>query len=207
MIQGTKGAGLGAALEALTDNGRRPAATPANTSFEEKLQQALGESLSKLGLDPGQVKIHVTGGPAPGTSQKNGSAQEVRQIFVTIQQPPRQLVPNELTAQVIPLPKEKQVFTYSELENPTADPTERVQRELAARGIDPSSMRFERYDQVVNNIGGNYTNYLLRVWMPNGEVGEFDVPLVNRNPEITAVEIIRLMNWNTANGLGGAYVG
>jgi hypothetical protein len=207
MIQGTKGTGIGAALEALSDNGRRPVATPANTSFEGKLEQAIGESLAKLGLDPGQVKVHVTGGPAPETSQKNDSAGTARQIFVTIQQPPRELVRSEMTAQVIPLPKEKQVFSYSELENPTADPTERVKEELRARGVDPSSMRFERYDQVVNNIGGNYTNYLLRVWMPNGEVGEFDVPLANRNPEITAVEIMRLMNWNPANGLGGAYVG
>ncbi|MEZ5354671.1 MAG: hypothetical protein R2762_18715 [Bryobacteraceae bacterium] len=73
------------------------------------------------------------------------------------------------------------------------DPTPRVQAELAKMGMDPSQIRFERWDDDINTIGGNHTNHLLRAFLPNGRVEDYSIEWTLRSPQVTANDIWRLM--------------
>jgi len=87
---------------------------------------------------------------------------------------------------LIPLPSS--TLSYRDYE----DPVPAVREELRKLGVDSTAIRFERYDDEINNPGGRYTNRLLRVEV-NGKSEDFSVELTLRNPRITAVEIGRLL--------------
>jgi hypothetical protein len=71
------------------------------------------------------------------------------------------------------------------------DPIPRVQAELAKLGIDPSFVRFERWDDDIATIGGAHTNHLLRAHLPGGRYEDYSIEWTLRSPEVTAVDIQR----------------
>jgi len=78
------------------------------------------------------------------------------------------------------------------------DPVPELVSILHSMGIDTSRMSFELYDDVVSNIGGNYTNHLIRTDIGNGMKEDFSVEWTLRNPRVTAVEIARMLKMQTA---------
>jgi hypothetical protein len=86
------------------------------------------------------------------------------------------------------IPSDKQNRRFTDY----ADPTPLVIAELEKFGISASGIQFERWDDVVANWGGNYTNHLLRVSV-GGRVEDYSIELALRSPKVTAVEIMRQM--------------
>jgi hypothetical protein len=64
---------------------------------------------------------------------------------------------------------------------------------LGRLGVDAAALKFERFDDVVRNWGGAYTNRLLRVDAGGGRIEDYSIDLALRSPRVTAVEIIRQM--------------
>ena len=79
--------------------------------------------------------------------------------------------------------------TFNDYENPIPQ----VVNILREMGIDASGMKMERWDEVVANWGGHYTNHYIRVEIGNGINENFSLEYTIRNPKITAVEIARLL--------------
>jgi hypothetical protein len=77
--------------------------------------------------------------------------------------------------------------------NDYQDPTPLVVAELGRLGVDAAALKFERFDDVVRNWGGAYTNRLLRVDAGGGRIEDYSIDLALRSPRVTAVEIIRQM--------------
>ncbi len=73
------------------------------------------------------------------------------------------------------------------------DPAPLVLNELRNLGVDASTLRFDRYDDLIRNWGGTYTNRLLRVDAGGGRIQDYSIDLALRSPRVTAVEIIRQM--------------
>ncbi len=72
------------------------------------------------------------------------------------------------------------------------DPTPKVIAEMEKMGVSAAGVRFERWDEVVANWGGNYTNHLLKV-DAGGRSENFSIELALRSPKVAAVEIMNLM--------------
>jgi len=78
------------------------------------------------------------------------------------------------------------------------DPVPELVSILHSMGIDTSQMTFELYDDVVSNIGGSYTNHLIRTDVGNGLKEDFSVEYTLRNPRVTAGEIARMLKMQTS---------
>ena len=63
---------------------------------------------------------------------------------------------------------------------------------LRQRGFDPASFGFTYSEQPVSYPGGSYTNHLITAHI-NGQTENYDANLVMKNPEVAAVEMLRLM--------------
>lgn len=72
------------------------------------------------------------------------------------------------------------------------DPTPKVIAEMEKLGVSASGVRFERWDEIVANWGGSYTNHYLQV-NTGGRTENFAIELALRSPKVTAVEIMNLM--------------
>lgn len=72
------------------------------------------------------------------------------------------------------------------------DPTPQVIAEMEKMGVSAAGIRFERWDEVVANWGGNYTNHYLKV-DAGGRTENFSIELALRSPKVTAVEIMNMM--------------
>jgi hypothetical protein len=82
-----------------------------------------------------------------------------------------------------------------ELENPIP----RVQDLLIKMGINPAEIQFEFVDDVNSNpLGTGHVNHFLRVRTPNGWKEDYAVEYINRNANITAIEIAMLRRLPTA---------
>ncbi|MEZ5401996.1 MAG: hypothetical protein R2729_20150 [Bryobacteraceae bacterium] len=88
-----------------------------------------------------------------------------------------------------PIPADRSGQRYTALDDPTAA----VQAELAKMGIDPSTIRFERWDDDIATIGGSHTNHLLRAYLPNGRYEDYSIEWTLRSPQVTAADIWSLM--------------
>ncbi len=80
-------------------------------------------------------------------------------------------------------------LSYKDYENPIPY----IVDELKKIGVDTSSLNFELHDDVVQNVGGNYVNRLIRVDAGGGRKEDYSVELALRSPWVTATEIQNLM--------------
>lgn len=67
-----------------------------------------------------------------------------------------------------------------------------VSANLRKRGFDPASFGFSFSEEPVAYPGGSYVNRQITAHV-NGHIEQYDAGLVMRNPEVAAVEILRLM--------------
>lgn len=80
------------------------------------------------------------------------------------------------------------------------DPVPELVGILQKMGVNTAGMTFELYDDVIENLGGHYTNHLIRADLGNGKKEDFSVEWTLRNPKVTAVEIARLSKMSSAQG-------
>ena len=67
-----------------------------------------------------------------------------------------------------------------------------VSANLRKRGFDPASFGFTYSEEPVSYPGGSYLNRQITARV-NGHTEQYDAGLVMKNPEVAAVEILRLM--------------
>lgn len=67
-----------------------------------------------------------------------------------------------------------------------------VSANLRKRGFDPANFGFSYSEDPVSYPGGSYLNRQITAHV-NGHVEQYDAGLVMKNPEVAAVEILRLM--------------
>ena len=75
-----------------------------------------------------------------------------------------------------------------------SDPVSILKAALEKAGISSAGMRFSYADDFVTYPGGGYANRQVTVELPNGRRESYSADLMLRNPQVTVVEIQRLMN-------------
>jgi hypothetical protein len=75
-----------------------------------------------------------------------------------------------------------------------ATPVEVLSERLRATGIDPAALNLTESREIVTYPGGSYENHLIKADFGDGITERYSVDLMLRNPQVTVVEIQRLMN-------------
>jgi len=153
-------------LESLPASGSRN-----GLSFEAELAGLIRDSLVKAGLPPDRFQIALT--PAAGPE---GGA---RQILVSLP-----------AAHAEELPRAAQAGALGGGE--AADPVSVLKTALEKAGLDPERFSFTESREPVWWPGGTYVNH--QILFEAGAAREYyDVALMLRNPEVTVIEIRRLL--------------
>lgn len=151
---------------------------PGGTSFDAALSEAAGAPVERFFVDG-----------TPESRQKPVATAESRQQ-------PAQSEAAETTVTQGPDEYDRLPTIRSDTQNRRftdyADPTPMVMAEMEKMGVSAAGVRFERWDEVVANWGGSYTNHYLRV-DAGGRSENFSIELALRSPKVTAVEIMNLM--------------
>jgi len=74
------------------------------------------------------------------------------------------------------------------------DPISRLGDALKAAGLDPAAFGITAHEDTVWYPGGTYMNRMLTVNLPNGRTENFDTNLTNLRPDVTVIEIQRLLS-------------
>jgi hypothetical protein len=74
------------------------------------------------------------------------------------------------------------------------DPISRLGDALKSVGLDPAAFGITAREDTVWYPGGTYMNRMLTVNLPNGRTENFDTNLTNLRPDVTVIEIQRLLN-------------
>jgi len=144
---------------------------PQGLSFEEQLAGVIRESLVRSGLPPDRFTVALS----PAAGSENGA----RHILVSL--PRVSAVESSQTAQVAAAPVEQ-----------AADPVTVLKEALRKAGLDPERYSFTESTELVWWPGGTYVNH--QILFEAGAAREsYDVALMLRNPEITVIEIRRLL--------------
>ncbi|MEP7364066.1 MAG: hypothetical protein ABI972_12490 [Acidobacteriota bacterium] len=170
----------GSASAAAAAPGAAPAAAAAGLSDGEielrnKLAKVVGASSS-------QVSVKEL------PSQDTGRTTGTRQYIVTVDPPgsggPAEAigVNHELS---LPLAEDAADFNY--------DAISMVKDRLDKMGINSSGIQFEYWNDDINNVGGHRTFHYLSADLGNGVKENFSLEWTLYNPNVTAVEIARLM--------------
>lgn len=167
---------------------QHPFATgPGSLSPEEK---ALVDRIAKaVGAPPEHLRIEERSGP------RNYHSNGTRQFIVTID--PEQHTPATI---LMPGSQEHALPLAADAANFGYDAIEMVKDRLTKAGVDPSTIQFEYREEVVNNVGGQRTFHLIRADLGNGIKEDFSLEWTLYNPDITAVEIERLLGRPRLNG-------
>jgi hypothetical protein len=176
------------ARELSESSATHPFATgPGALSAEDK---ALVDRIAKaVGAPAEQLRIEER------PSERNYHSNGTRQFIVTIE--PEQNTPATILMpgsqeRVLPLAEDAADFNY--------DAIAMVKDRLIKAGVDPSTIQFEYRTDVVNNVGGQRTFHLIRADLGNGIKEDFSLEWTLYNPDITAVEIERLLGRPRLNG-------
>lgn len=135
-----------------------------------------------VGASAGQVSVKELAG------QDTGRTSGTKQYIVTVDPagsggPAEALgVNHELS---LPLAADAADFDY--------DAISMVKDRLEKLGIPTTGIQFEYWDDVINNVGGHRTFHYISADLGNGVKENFSVEWTLYNPDITAVEIARLM--------------
>jgi len=161
-----------------------PASTPAATSTTlSDGELELRARLAKVvGASAGQVSVKEL------TGQDTGRSTGTRQYIVTVDPagsggPAEALGVNHTLS--LPLAADAADFNY--------DAIAMVKDRLEKLGVPTNGIQFEYWDDVINNIGGHRTFHYISADLGNGVKENFSVEWTLYNPDITAVEIQRLM--------------
>ncbi len=160
----------------------------AANSFENQLKSALEESLGKDGGVLANARLSVSkeaGEGAPGTPA--GS-----RFVVTVEIPPQAAASSSSEPPANQKAAAAQPAAAAAPAVVNKDAVTILREQLSAMGIASNQMRFERWDEVINNVGGNYVNRLIRVDIGNGISEDFCATGTMQKPYITATEILRL---------------
>ncbi|MBM3812675.1 MAG: hypothetical protein FJW20_13690 [Acidimicrobiia bacterium] len=181
--------------------------------FGDQLSQAISNSLASLGIPTGQLKVDVK----EAAGQNPGAGSMMRQFVVTVSPSTPSLDSGQSSALAnIPpglfvgesgklRPHRASDFapdtidrlpaipsnnlSVNDLENPVPE----LVSILQGMGVDTSRMTFELYDDIVDNLGGRYTNHYIRTDLGNGIQQDYSVEWTLRNPKVTAVDIASLL--------------
>ena len=74
------------------------------------------------------------------------------------------------------------------------DPISRLGEALKSAGLDPAAFGITAHEDTVWYPGGTYMNRMLTVSLPNGRTENFDTNLTNLRPDVTVIEIQRLLS-------------
>lgn len=187
--------------DALQDTGgSRPsgstAGTPGSTDSTAGSTAALSDGELELrnqlakavGASPGQVNVQEL------PSQDTGRTTGTRQYIVTVDAPgsggPAESLGVNHTL-MLPMAEDAAEFDY--------DAISMVKDRLNKMGINTSGIQFEYWDDHINNIGGNRTFRYLSADFGNGIKENFSLEWTLYNPNVTAVEIARLMGRSGSN--------
>lgn len=167
---------------------QHPFATgPGSLSPEEK---ALVDRIAKaVGAPPEHLRIEER------ATQRGYHSNGTRQFIVTIdpeQNTPATILMPGSQERALPLAADAADFGY--------DAIAMVKDRLTKAGVDPSTIQFEYRDEVVNNVGGQRTFHLIRADLGNGIKEDFSLEWTLYNPDVTAVEIERLLGRPRLNG-------
>lgn len=179
--------------DALQDSsGGRTAAPPASTSANDPsttaaadTEQDLRNKLAKIvGASANNVSIQEM------PSQDTGRTTGTRQYIVTVDPPgsggPAESIGVNHTLS-LPLAEDAADFDY--------DAISMVKDRLNKLGISSSGIQFEYWSDHINNVGGNRTFHYLSADLGNGIKENFSLEWTLYNPDVTAVEIARLMKY------------
>lgn len=193
--------------DALQDSGgRRPAAT--STAPAASTAESSAASTAETALSDGEQELRNKLAKVVGASASQVSVQELprqdtgrttgtRQYIVTVDAPgsggPAESigVNHELS---LPLAEDAEEFGY--------DAISMVQDRLSKMGISTAGIQFEYWNDDINNIGGHRTFHYLSADLGNGVKENFSLEWTLYNPDVTAVEIARLLR--TGGGTGSA---
>lgn len=157
------------------------ASTAASTDTEKDLRNKLAKI---VGASANNVSIQEM------PSQDTGRTTGTRQYIVTVDPPgsggPAESIGVNHTLS-LPLAEDAADFDY--------DAISMVKDRLNKLGISSSGIQFEYWTDHINNIGGNRSFHYLSADLGNGIKENFSLEWTLYNPDVTAVEIARLMKY------------
>lgn len=169
-LNAARGAGSPAAfLETLA----RPASDRQSNAFQEQLLSAIRDSLAGAGLRPDQIRL--------SSAEGSGGA---RQIIVSFTEP---------AAAASSSPAAAPAAAASSPEPSPANPVEVLRNALTSVGLDPDRFSLTESREVVGYPGGSYLNHVITAEFGNGLRESYGVELMLRNPQVTVVEMRRLL--------------
>ena len=184
-LQDSSGGRPAAATAAAAD---KSSASTAGSSALSDGEQELRNKLAKVvGASASQVSVKEL------PSQDTGRTAGTRQYIVTVDAPgsggPAESIGVNHTLS-LPLAEDAAEFGY--------DAISMVKDRLSKMGINSSGIQFEYWKDDINNIGGHRTFHYLSADLGNGIKENFSLEWTLYNPNVTAVEIARLLKMGSA---------
>jgi len=182
---------LRAALED-SSGSRKPAAQ--SSTGAASASSTVTEAISDGDLELRERLARVVGASAGDVSvtelpsQDNGRSSGTRQYIVTVDAPgsggPAESIGvNHVLS--LPLAADAEDFNF--------DAISMVKDRLSKMGISSAGIEFEYWNDTINNVGGHRTFQYLSADLGNGVKENFSLEWTLYNPDVTAVEIARLL--------------
>jgi hypothetical protein len=157
----------------------RPTSDSQSSAFQEQLLSAIRDSLAGAGLRPEQIRL--------SSAEGSGGA---RQIIVSFTEPvPAASSSPAAGAAAASAP----AAAASAPEGNLSSPIEVLRNALKSAGLDPDRFSLTESREVVGYPGGSYLNHVITAEFGNGLRESYGVQLMLRNPQVTVVEMRRLL--------------